>query len=238
MAPPPVHKSPDLPVPDPDHHSRLHPDDVGRTRIVDNRRLRQRARTPIGAPEAAERRSSMKLTAMNLTVIHLAAGLSLYGALRLAATPRFEAWSHGLGLLTGMCLVLYATRTAGARSRRDLDRRLRRRNRVGPRRSDDPNHARLALAVMDFQAGRADPRDRKPGLQLQDRYREPTRVTPMRCNARATPGTSRDRPAPPNHPEPQDGNGTAKVQGRPRPRHPTPPRPPPAPRTRTQERHR
>lgn len=51
----------------------------------------------------------MKLTAMNLTVIHLAAGLSLYGALRLAATPRFEAWSHGLGLLTGMCLVLYAT---------------------------------------------------------------------------------------------------------------------------------
>ena len=51
----------------------------------------------------------MDLTAMDLTVIHLAAGLVLYSALRLAATPRCETWSHRLGLLTGMSLVLYTT---------------------------------------------------------------------------------------------------------------------------------
>ena len=46
---------------------------------------------------------------MELTVIHLAAGVVLYSALRLATTSRFEAWSNELGLLTGMSLMLYAS---------------------------------------------------------------------------------------------------------------------------------
>ena len=45
---------------------------------------------------------------MELTVIHLAAGVVLYSALRLATTSRFEAWSNELSLLTGMSLMLYA----------------------------------------------------------------------------------------------------------------------------------
>ena len=54
---------------------------------------------------------------MDLIGIHLTAGLVLYGALRLATTPRFEAWSNALGLVTGVSIMLYAAALLG----HDLD---------------------------------------------------------------------------------------------------------------------
>ena len=52
-------------------------------------------------------------TAAQMTIVHLGAGIALYGALRLAAAPRFKDWSHHIGMLAGFALMSYAIALAG-----------------------------------------------------------------------------------------------------------------------------
>ena len=52
-------------------------------------------------------------TAAVLTIVHLSAGLALYGTLRLSTKPRLKDSSHHIGMLAGFALMSYATVLAG-----------------------------------------------------------------------------------------------------------------------------